>query len=461
MNRTSITIALALAAPAAAQWHQAAPATSPAARYLPGMTYDSVRGHTLMFGGAQQLFGNYNETWTWNGSAWTLLTPAARPSSRSGISLSCDTLRGVVVMYGGLNTSPFGGGPSIDQTWEWNGTTWTQVTTSTTPGGLGGYGMAYDSGRNRTVIYGGVPDSFFPIAAAGTWEYDGNDWVQVVTAQSPGPLEYPAMCYDAGNNRVLLFGGIDPQIGGTSTMWAYDGTNWSALSVAGTLPPARSRAKMVHDAARGVSILHGGSDPLTGTPMNDTWEFDGSTWTDITNGTTLSPRYGHGLAFDSTRRQVVMFAGFGQNGSPATGTWLYGAGYEPFGTGCAGSNGVPTLASTSAPRLGSTFSSTLGNLANGALIAAVATGFSTTNWTLGALPADLSGFGMTGCTLYVSPDVVTFLPVASGTATWSVQVPNSSNLVGLPLNQQGLSLDPGVNPAGAVVSNGARGIVGY
>jgi hypothetical protein len=460
MNRFSITIALTLAASAAAQWHAKSPATTPPLRVIPGMVYDSARGHTLMFGGAQTGLGNYNDTWTWNGTNWTLLNPATRPSARPGIELACDTLRGVVVLYGGGNASPFGGA-SIDQTWEWNGTTWTQVFPATTPGGLGGYGFAYDAARSRTVLYGGVPDSFFPIAAGGTWEYDGNDWAQITTASSPGPLEYPSMCYDSANSRVVLFGGIDPQIGGTSTTWVYNGSNWTALSVAGTLPPARSRAKMVYDGSRGVCILHGGADPMTGSPMNDTWEFDGASWTDVTNGTAMSVRYGHGMAFDAVRRQAVLFGGVNGSFAGVTGTFEYGAAFESYGSGCAGSNGVPVLASTSVPRIGATFTTTLGNLRTGAVLAAVATGFSTTSWSLGALPADLSGFGLTGCTLYVSPDAVTFLGVASGIATWNAAIPNAAILVGMPLAQQGLSLDAGVNPAGAVVSNAARGIVGH
>lgn len=460
MNRSSFTAALVLAAAASAQWHPSTPATSPGLRVFAGMTYDATRGHTLLFGGAQTMFGNFNDTWRFDGTTWTQFAPTVSPSARPGIALACDTLRGVVVMYGGGNTSFFGG-PSVDETWEWNGSTWTMVTTTTTPGGLGGYGIAYDSARNRTVLYGGVANSFFPIAAGDTWEYDGIDWAQVTTAASPGPLEYPAMCFDSGNSRTLLFGGIDPQIGGNSTMWAFNGTNWTALTVAGAVPPARSRAQLVYDAARAVCILHGGADPMTGAAMNDTWEFDGTGWIDVTAaGAAMAQRYGHGMAFDAGRRQAVVFGGVDQNFNGATGTWQYGAAYEPFGAGCVGSGGVPALASATAPRLGSTFSSTLSSLAPGAAFAAVVTGLSKTTSALGALPVDLSVLGMPGCALHVSTDVVTFLPVTGGVATWNLALPNTASFVGTRFHQQGLSLDAGLNAAGAAASNAATAIVG-
>jgi hypothetical protein len=175
----------------------------------------------------------------------------------------------------------------------------------------------------------------------------------------------------------------------------------------------------------------------------------------------MAQRYGHGMAFDAARRQVVMFGGVDNNFAGVAGTWLFGAAYEAFGAGCAGSNGVPVLGSTSAPRIGGTFTSTLGNLATGAGAAIVVTGFSKTTSGLGALPYDLTSLGLTGCTLYVSTDAVALLPVAGGVATWTLVLPNNAAFVGARFHQQGLSLDAGVNPAGAVVSNAATAIVGW
>src|SRR5262245_7395497 len=163
MKALRLISVLPLAAAAAAQWHQVTPAASPAARLMPGMTFDSFANRTILFGGAATTgFSNFNQTWSFDGSAWTQLAPTTSPSARAGMGLVFDSLRGLTVMYGGGNTAPFGG-PSIDQTWEFDGVTWRQVVTANTPGGLTWYGMAYDSLRYRTVLYGGQPNSFFPI----------------------------------------------------------------------------------------------------------------------------------------------------------------------------------------------------------------------------------------------------------------------------------------------------------
>jgi hypothetical protein len=111
------------------------------------------------------------------------------------------------------------------------------------------------------------------------------------------------------------------------------------------------------------------------------------------------------------------------------------------------------LDSTSLLRIGGSYSVTLSNLARAVAVAAIAGGFSTSNWQFGSLPAQLAPFGMTGCTLYVRPDVVVFLPVLAAQSTLTLAVPPVTALVGVRFHQQSLVLEPGVNPAGAIVSN--------
>ena len=55
---------------------------------------------------------------------------------------------------------------------------------------------------------------------------------------------------------------------------------------------------------------------------------------------------------------------------------------------------------------------------------------------------------------------LTFLPVVAGQSAMTLLVPTNASLVGLAFHQQGLALEPGVNPAGAVVSNAISAIVG-
>src|SRR5207253_1198099 len=94
--------------------------SGPSPRYLHAMTYDAARGVTVLFGGYNIASG---ETWEWNGTAWTQRMISG-PSARYGHAVAYDTARGVIVLFGGhVGSFP---GAANDETWEWNGTIWTQ-----------------------------------------------------------------------------------------------------------------------------------------------------------------------------------------------------------------------------------------------------------------------------------------------------------------------------------------------
>lgn len=453
MNTRTIPLAVLLtAATASAQWQQITPTTGAGNLAAAGMTFDPVSGNVLMFGGDNGTFTPSNKTWSYNGTTWTQLAPAVSPTAKVGIELVYDANRGVFVMYGSMNTSPFGGS-SVDQTWEFDGASWTQVFPTTTPGGLGAYGACFDSVRNRVVLYGGVANNFFPIAESGTWEFNGTNWASITTTGTPGPLERPAMCFHAGLGRTVLFGGIDPQIGGVDTTWSYDGTDWTVVPVSGPKPAPRSGAKLAYDNVRGVCVLVGGADPMTGSPMGDTWEFDGTSWTLVPS--TVPATWQPMLTFIPTRRQMLLYGGMNPSTfSYHSTTREYGARFTTFGSGCAGSNGVPALSALDAPRLGGTLTLTLANLNPAVNVAIYALGLSSIP------PVALDGIGMIGCTAYVSPDALLTGGAAAGNSTLPIALPTTLGLLGASIFAQGLSLDPAVNPAWLVASNAAEGVMG-
>lgn len=133
-----------------------------------------------------------------------------------------------------------------------------------------------------------------------------------------------------------------------------------------------------------------------------------------------------------------------------------GARFGPYGAGCAGTLGVPTLAAQagSRPVLGTTFSAEVDNLANG--LAVVVVGESRDAWGALALPLDLGVVNAAGCDLLAEPAVS--VPVASGAptaaATWSIPVPGNAALIGYELFVQAFSLDLGANAFGFAGSNG-------
>ena len=102
------------------------------------------------------------------------------------------------------------------------------------------------------------------------------DWTQVST-QGPSARESAYMSYDSSRGKIVLFGGYEPAGSGKvdSDTWEFDGTSWTQIPVSG--PPPGALGQMVFDSARGVSVLFGGGNNSTFlAPI--TWEWDGATW---------------------------------------------------------------------------------------------------------------------------------------------------------------------------------------
>jgi hypothetical protein len=87
------------------------------------MVYDAQRQKVVVFGGRRTSGFTLNDTWEWDGTAWTNMMPTSSPSSRQWPAMAFDPGRGVAVMHGGMS-----GTSSFYDTWEWDGT-WHQVNT--------------------------------------------------------------------------------------------------------------------------------------------------------------------------------------------------------------------------------------------------------------------------------------------------------------------------------------------
>ena len=101
---------------------------------------------------------NLSDTWTWNGSNWTQMSPSANPGARDGFAMTYDSVRNVVVLFGGekcanKSCTSF---TNLNDTWEWNGSNWTQMSTSAAPAARLGTEMAFDAARQVAVLFGGT-----------------------------------------------------------------------------------------------------------------------------------------------------------------------------------------------------------------------------------------------------------------------------------------------------------------
>jgi hypothetical protein len=73
-----------------------------------------------------------------------------------------DTGRGTTVLFGGHD------GSESDETWDWNGTNWTQRSLTMSPPARYFHSMAFDSTRHRAVLVGGYSGGAF--LGDGIWE---------------------------------------------------------------------------------------------------------------------------------------------------------------------------------------------------------------------------------------------------------------------------------------------------
>ncbi|MGE3172334.1 MAG: Kelch repeat-containing protein [Planctomycetota bacterium] len=436
-----------LAALLPAQWHPTAAAPANIDGSAVDIAYSLQNGHTVMFGGLANgvILGN---TWTFDGSAWTQRSPSAAPTPRLGHRMVYDVQRGAVVLYGG---SPVAVQPSsLTDTWEWNGTNWRSVPTSTNPRSRVSHALAYDVLRSRTILWGGFSGIGF--GGTDTWEYDGTDWFQVTTQNIPEGLLEVAMAYDVARGRTILFGGRNFTQTPAGSTWSYDGVDWTQLNPA-TSPPARQQAGLTYDWQNGRLVLFGGSTSLFA-PLGDTWVFDGADWSPA-DGAEPRPvqRTWSNVAYDLGRQQVVLVGGISHL-ALGDRTWEYGADASELGSGCPGSSGVPTW-QAAPPVLGNPFTATLGVVPPTALGAIAWLGFRSDVSAFGPLPLDLTPIGMTGCTLHAAPELFVPMPVAGQQATLTLQIPNDPGLRGRTFFVTGMSLEP-VNPFGAVLSPALR-----
>jgi hypothetical protein len=237
------------------------------------MAYDSGRGVTVLFGGS----AGSGETWEWNGTAWTQRLVSG-PAPEYFHAMAYDSARGVTVLYGGI----LSGG---SQTWEWNGTAWTQRSVAG-PGNRSGHTMAYDAARHVTVLFGG--DSAGGVNSQ-TWEWDGTAWTQRVVGAHPSSRYLQAMACDADRGVTVLFGGATGggSAGFMSDTWEWNGAGagaWTQRLVGG--PSARESHAMAYDSGRGVTVLFGG---LTAdlNANGETWELGVSCYANCDGSTTV------------------------------------------------------------------------------------------------------------------------------------------------------------------------------
>ena len=296
--------------------------SAPSPRAGASMAYDPATGSTVLFGGSAD-----NDTWTWNGSTWTQQFPTTSPPARTDASMAYDASIGNIVLFGGQSNGT-SGPPLLDDTWVWSGTDWVQQFPIASPPARSGASMAYDATTGALVLFGGISATplYRYFTDNDTWTWSGTTWIEAEPVTSPPARVWASMAYDATTGTVVLFGGFETTP--SSDTWIWNGTTWAEQTPASS-PPARFDASMAYDGANGTVVLFGGLGP---TPpvipghngLDDTWTWDGTNWTQQFPATSPSTASGASMDFDASSGTVVLFGGSQQQQGPSlNGTWTW------------------------------------------------------------------------------------------------------------------------------------------
>jgi hypothetical protein len=155
---------------------------------------------------------------------------------------------GPLVLFGGDDNI----GGFLGDTWTFDGTSFTQVPVSNPP--LARYGPSIASLGSEVVLFGGMGRTMstaVPTDLNDTWTFNGTSWTQASApaAKSPPPRDFTAMA--TLGNEVVLFAGASATL--LDDTWTFDGTSWTQLSISNP-PPARNGAMMATRGNRSCSL---------------------------------------------------------------------------------------------------------------------------------------------------------------------------------------------------------------
>ncbi len=323
-----------------AAWHRPTPTTTPPQRAYAAMAYHPPSGKIILFGGANggqvnlnNGFANtpfYNDTWEFDPvtEQWTLLAPATTPSARAGHVMAYSPTLGKLVMFGGGSANL---GSYLSDTYTWDGTDWTLEAPGASPTGRHSSAMATDPVTGHVIIFGGRTGDHPVTPSSDTWTYDGVTWTNLAPATTPTAREFHCMALHSSSGRVVMFGGgnriLTTDEPGTYT---WDGTDWT-LETPATEPILRMYATMTPTGTlfptNGVLFFGGRSftAPLPhefSTSMgSDLWTWTGTDWVELAEPYPPNSRAAHMAAFDPVTKKFVLLGGNG-NGPNWTDTWV-------------------------------------------------------------------------------------------------------------------------------------------
>jgi N-acetylneuraminic acid mutarotase len=271
-------------------WNERVTSTRPSRRR--GHVLASFGERVLMYGGYADS-GNTQETWEWDGTDWRDRTSSPSPAMREGYQLT--QLADKLVLHGGGES----------QTWMWDGERWSLATLPTMPAARRDYAIA--TFGERVIVFGGCCRADVGSRAQywdDTWAWDGEHWRELQPPQRPAARASARLAAIGG--KLVMFGGRGSD-GLLADTWELEGETWRERQLE-THPPARQHYALA--AYRGAVVLFGGASsdpPTTDSALADMWQWDGSSWRQLSFSAGPKPGYRHALA--GYGEELALFSG--------------------------------------------------------------------------------------------------------------------------------------------------------
>jgi N-acetylneuraminic acid mutarotase len=308
-------------------WTQLNPTGGPPdVRYISNAVWDDTDNQMLMFGGQNNSpLVVYNDLWSYNPSSnsWTQLNPSGPlPGIRASAAVVWDKADKQMLVFSGNNNGIF-----LNDFWAYKPSinTWTQLNPSGGPPQSRFTASAvWDPNNNQMIIYGGENGGG---GLSDIWSYkpSSNFWTQIIPSGTPPPLMGQATAWDATNNRMLVFGGLDYLY--QNILWSYTpSTNiWEQLYPSGTLPSPRETCVATWDGVHNRMYMFGGVSSSGN--LNDLWYYSApsNTWVQVSpTGGPPSPRWAPVIVTNTEKDVLYLFGGdSGWSGPELNDLWQY------------------------------------------------------------------------------------------------------------------------------------------
>jgi len=162
------------------------------------MAYDSAHDQVLLYGGASASCASAstcNDTWVWDGAAWTLKAPQFSPPPRYKHAMTFDSGNNVAVMFGGRDPN----NNFLGDTWTWSG---------------GPVAPPPPPAPSITSVESASGFGGFSSVAPGSW-------VEIYGSNLAPDTRQWASSDFAGNNAPTVLDGVQVNIGGQKAFLDY------------------------------------------------------------------------------------------------------------------------------------------------------------------------------------------------------------------------------------------------